>query len=71
MTKVTFKYTVRVKNANVEFGEGLGAGVLGTQEVTFTLPEQYNATLFAMRLQEEADLMIKDIIKVDIEPLFV
>lgn len=69
--KATFKFTVRVKRANVEFQEGLGIGVLGTQEVAFTLPERYSTALLAARVQEEADKMVEEIIEVDIEPIFI
>jgi hypothetical protein len=68
--KARFKFTVRVKRANVEFKEGLGVGVLGTQEVAFTLPKKYSVDLLAMRVQEEADKMVEEIIEVDIEPIF-
>jgi hypothetical protein len=69
--KATFRFTLRVPRANVEFKEGLGVGVLGTQEVSFDLPAKYSVSLLSLRIREEADKMMREIVDVDIEPIFV
>jgi len=66
-TKATFRMTVRVKRANVEFKQGLGIGVLATQEVTITLPEHYSGHLLAAQVLDASEKMVEDIIDVDIE----
>lgn len=70
-TKAVFKFAVRVKRANVVFAPGFDPGVLSTQEISFTVPEQYSPALLAARLREEARLMIDDVIEVDIVPISV
>lgn len=71
MAQATFQLSVRVKRANCIFKEGLGVGVLGTQQVVFTLPDTYSAGLLAARVIEEGDKMVEDIIEVVIEPISV
>ena len=53
LEKRTYRIAVVIDGATKEFAEGMGVGVIGTQDVTFNLPpEQYNSPLFEMGLDE-------------------
>ena len=64
--KYTFKVSLVVKRCPTEFAEGLGVGVLGSQEVTFIIPKdsQYIGTQI---LLNTGDALQKDIIEQKIE----
>lgn len=65
--KKTYKLTLKVKGANVEFSKGMGIGVLGTQEVTLDLSDR-NAKLFlAGALQDHGRALIDDCVEVEYE----
>lgn len=71
-TKVGFKLTVRAKGAEVEFSEGLGAGVLATQEVWFILNDDQLADpnvseKLALELDKYKRALIDDVILVEAE----
>lgn len=54
MTKRTFKLTLRVLRANVEFAEGMGVGVLATNEISFNLPDNYSETMLGLSRRDHA-----------------
>jgi hypothetical protein len=52
--KRTFKLSVRVARAKREFAEGMGAGVLGTCEVSFELKKsKFESPIFALSLRDQ------------------
>lgn len=69
MTKRCFKLTARVKQADVEFKEGLGVGVLATMEVHFDVPDHTADYVVQHELLKYADDLMKELLKVDIEPV--
>lgn len=67
MKKQSYKLTVIVKRANVEFAEGLGIGVLASHIVTYDLPDNFSQALLAMNLSDQQDKIVADTIEVTIE----
>lgn len=63
----TFKFTLRVKGCKKEFAEGMGPGVLVTQEVVYkTAPKKANM-MFVKALLDQADEILKDSVEVTYE----
>ena len=53
LEKRTYRIAVIIDGATKEFSEGMGVGVIGTQDVTFNLPpEKYDSPLFDLSLEE-------------------
>lgn len=60
----TFKISVVVDRAPVEFSPGMGVGVLASEEVTFNLPAAtYDSPLFAASLREHQQRLRDDVIR--------
>lgn len=69
-TKVTYRYTVKVLRANIEFRPGMGVGVLATQEATFNATDKQKLTpLFQLAVLDFGKEMLDDIIEIEIEEL--
>lgn len=68
MTKLRVKVSVVAKRAKIEFKEGLGIGVLATQEVEFDVPDtgEPPATMYLTVLNVGEDLM-KDAVEMKYE----
>lgn len=68
MTKVTVKVSIVAKRAKVEFKEGLGIGVLASQEMVFDVPEgegyPVKMQLAALNLGED---LMKDTVDIKYE----
>jgi hypothetical protein len=66
----TFRLSVKVKNCDTEFKEGMGKGVLLYQDRTYNLePEEYTSPLFMVHLSQEQDKLIKSAVKCEIETI--
>lgn len=63
----TFKFTLRVKGCKQEFAEGMGAGVLLTQEVEYKTAPEKRSPMFVKTLLDQADDILKDNIEVTFE----
>jgi hypothetical protein len=60
----TFKFTLRVKDCKQEFAEGMGAGVLLTQEVEYKTAPKTNTGMFIKTLMDQADELLNDNVEV-------
>jgi len=60
----TFRLTLRVKRAPIEFAEGLGIGVLATTDVSFDIPDNYSTARLEMSLSDQQRLLIDENIEV-------
>ena len=68
--KKTFKITVKIKKCDIEFKKGMGKGVIGTEELEYSLEEkQYDRPGFVMSLMEKADTLRNDLIEYTIEEI--
>ncbi len=67
--KRTFRLTLRVKRANVEFAEGLGVGVLASMDVTFTVPENHSETLLGFSIDDYRKQLMHENVEVTTEEL--
>jgi hypothetical protein len=65
--KVKVLMTVVVNKAKIEFKEGMGVGVLSSQEVTFTLPKKYSHALLAGQIHEAGQRMRDEVVRVDVK----
>jgi hypothetical protein len=65
----TFKFTLRVKGAKKEFAEGMGPGVLLTQEVVYRTAPEEDSPMFVKALLETADTILNDTIEVTFEEI--
>lgn len=63
----TFKFTLRVKDCKKEFAEGMGPGVLLTQEVVYKTAPKKSSPMFIKALLDQADAILNDHIEVDFE----
>lgn len=63
----TFKFTLRVKGAKSEFADGMGPGVLLTQEVTYKTAPRDDRPMFVKALLDQADEILNDNIEVTFE----
>ena len=66
--KETFKFTLKVKNCDKEFKQGLGNGVLMTETFEIEVPDNPSSffTGFLLGLQND---IIKDNIEVEMEKI--
>ena len=69
MKKIKFKLTLRVKRPKVEFKEGLGVGVLASEEVEFTVPDNVSETLLAMSINDHRDRLMRENVHVEVEAI--
>jgi hypothetical protein len=65
----TFKFTLRVKGCEKEFAEGMGPGVLVTQEVVYKTAPKKAGMLFVKALLDQADVILKDNVEVTYEEI--
>lgn len=63
----TFKFTLRVKDAKKEFAEGMGPGVLLTQEVTYKTAPKDDRPMFVKALLDQADEILNHNVEVTFE----
>ncbi len=63
----TFKFTMRVKDTQTEFAEGMGAGVLLTQEVVYKTAPDEDTPMFIKALLDQADVILNENIEVIFE----
>jgi len=63
----TFKFTLRVKGAEKEFAEGMGPGVLLTQEVVYRTAPKEDSPMFVRALLDQADAILNDTVEVTFE----
>ena len=67
--KVKVKVSIRVDKAKIEFKEGLGIGVLASQEMTFNLPKKYSNALLAASIRDAGEALMRDVVKIDVEEI--
>lgn len=67
--KRTYRLTLVVKKATVEFSPGMGEGVLASQEVTYSLPPNVHEYQVEQSLRDEVESLIRDIVHVHVELL--
>ena len=68
--KRTYTLVLYAKDCDTEFKEGMGEGVLATQQVVFDLTkEQYESFQFAYKLEDLGDDLIKETIGVRVEKI--
>ncbi len=67
--KRTFRLTLRVKRAPMEFSPGLGVGVLASVDVTFTVPENHSETMLGMNIDDYRRQLVSENIEVLTEEL--
>ena len=65
----TFKFTLRVKDCKQEFKEGMGEGVLVSQEVVYRTAPVENTPLFVNTLLRQREAMVENHIEVQIEEI--
>jgi hypothetical protein len=65
----TFKFTLRVKGCKKEFAEGMGPGVLMTQEVTYKTAPKEDRPMFVKALMDQADDILNECVEVTFEEL--
>ena len=65
MITIRMKVVVNGKDLPV-FKEGLGAGVLAIQDVTFNT-DNVESPMFAMQVIDMSDTFLKSVVRVDIE----
>ena len=63
----TFRLTAIAKRANIEFAEGLGVGVLGTVDVTFTLPPSYSEAMLGWNIDDHKRALINDVVECTVQ----
>jgi len=63
----TFKFTLRVKEAKQEFAEGMGPGVLLTQEIVYKTAPKEDGPMFVKALLDQADTILNDTVEVTFE----
>ena len=74
-SKRTFKFTLLAisdsgKPTVKEFKEGMGAGVLATQELEFNLTKkEYDSVMFAVSLDRKMDAFKDQMIRVEVEEI--
>lgn len=66
-TKITVRCRVVVKRATVEFALGMGVGVLATQDVTFTVPEDYSPGLLGANIDSYGRALLEDSVELQYE----
>lgn len=67
-SKIKCRISIAVKGAKQEFAEGMGPGVLITQEITFKAPEtDWQRTQAATLLSDAARVLIDDAIIIQYE----
>lgn len=62
----TFQFTLRVKDCKQEFAEGMGPGVLLTQEVVYKTAPKEDRPMFVKALLDQAE----DILNANVEVTF-
>lgn len=60
----TFEFTLRIKGCKKEFAEGMGPGVLLTQEVTYKTAPKEDRPMFVKALMDQADEILNDTVEV-------
>lgn len=63
----TFKFTLRVKDCKKEFAEGMGEGVLMTQEVVYKTAPKEDRPMFVKALLDQADAILNEYVEVTFE----
>lgn len=64
----TFRLSVKVKNCDTEFKEGMEKGVLLYQDRTYNLdPEEYEKSTFLKHLTDQQDRLIKEAVEVEMK----
>jgi hypothetical protein len=69
MPKRTFKLKLRLKDCEKVFAEGFEPGVVVEQEISFNLPDDYNADLFAMQMLRQEGKFIERHVEVLVEEI--
>ena len=69
MSKKTFKMTLRVRDCTKEIKEGMGEGVLITQELVYNLKDdkEYDGYMFARELHDQQERFLTENMSVEIE----
>ena len=65
----SFKFTLRVKGCEKEFAEGMGPGVLLTQEVVYKTAPKTDRPMFVRALLDQADEILNENIEVTFEEI--
>ena len=56
--KKTIRTKIVIKGAKEEFKPGLGVGVIASQDMTYDLPEDYDATGLALAIHRDQQEML-------------
>lgn len=67
--KRTFLLSVRVVTAKQEFAEGMGVGVIASQEITFDIPENHSEGMMQASLHRYGEQLIREEIALDIKEI--
>ena len=65
--KKTIRMKLRLKDCEKVFDEELGPGVLVSQEMVYTLPEDYSKVMFAKQVMDDEHDFIERYVEVQIE----
>ena len=68
--KKTFRISIKVKNCDIVFKEGLEPGSLGFVDMTYDLDEkEFKRPLFLVTLSNEADALKDELIEYNFEEI--